>query len=104
MVLELKNEEDFAMYLIKNSKCVIKFWAPRCVPCKSLNPVIENLSVTYSDTIFISVNVETFPNLSRKYFIYSLPTMLFMKDGNVAKQIIGNVDSSKISGVLQDLA
>lgn len=104
MIIEIKSVEEFEIQIVKNKKCVVKFWAQWCVPCRKLDDVIENLARTYSDIVFLKVNVELLPSISSKYFISNLPTMLFMKDGSIVKQMIGNTDKNKISCVLKDLA
>lgn len=100
MVVDIKTTEEFDSYISKAKSYVIDFYATWCMPCKAISSVIDSLEKSYSNVIFLKVNVETFPSISSKYFVTGLPAMLFIKDGKVIQQITGNVDKSKISCIL----
>ncbi len=104
MIIELENIEDFDSLIKSNRMCVVKFWADWCKPCKTLDAVIDVVHSKYSDILFLKVNVEAFPSITSRYFVTNLPTMLFMKEGNVSKQLVGNTSSEKLSGILEELA
>ena len=68
---------------------VVDFWAVWCGPCKMISPIIEELSKEYSQIKVGKVDVDSNPEISIKYSIRSIPTVLFLKDGEVVDKHIG---------------
>lgn len=61
---------------------VIDFWATWCGPCMRLSPVIDELAEQFGDAVVIGkYNVDEESDLSTKYRIMSIPTILFFKNG-----------------------
>ena len=72
---------------------ILDFYADWCVPCKQLNPILEELK----DQVLIQkVNVETEDDLVSEYGIKNIPTLLFLKDNVVVDKIIGKVPKNQI--------
>lgn len=74
----------------KGGLIVIDFWAEWCGPCRLVSPIIEELSKEYAGKALIGkVNVDEQPEISFKYQIRSIPTILFIKDGEVVGKHVG---------------
>ncbi len=83
---------------------MVDFWAPWCGPCRMLAPVIDQLSEEFEGKANIcKVNSDEEQDLSVKYGIRSIPTMLFMKDGEVVDQLIGAQSKQAIADKINSL-
>ncbi len=98
--------EEFQDEVIKSDKLVITdFWAPWCVPCKMVAPVLEELSSDYPDNLkVVKINVDEEGELAAKYNIVSIPALLIFKNGEIVDQHVGaapkNILENKIKPFL----
>ena len=69
---------------------LVDFWAEWCGPCRAVAPVLEALSEEH-DVPVMKVNVDENSGLAARYEIRSIPTILFVKDGEVVDRIVGAV-------------
>ena len=83
---------------------LVDFWAPWCGPCRMLAPVIEQLAEDFDGKAKIcKVNSDEQTDVATKYGVRSLPTMLFMKDGEVVDQLIGASPKQAIADKINSL-
>lgn len=69
---------------------LVDFWAPWCGPCRSLAPILEELSKEYEGKVKIAkVNVDNNQDLARRFEVMSIPTLLFFKNGDLMDQSVG---------------
>ena len=86
----------------KSGKVVIDFYADWCGPCQKLGPHFIELSKKYPNISFLKVNTDKAEDLATHYDVSALPTILFIKDGDVISIIKGfNLD--KIKSELDEL-
>ncbi len=75
---------------VKEGVTVVDFWAEWCGPCRMVGPIIEELANDYENKALIGkVNVDDNPEISMKYGIRSIPTILFLKNGEVVDKQVG---------------
>jgi thioredoxin 1 len=91
MALEI-TDADIAIALSEKELTVLDFWAPWCAPCRMLSPIIDELSKDNADNEKINiakVNVDENKASAVKYGIRGIPTVLFIKGGNVVDRVSG---------------
>lgn len=90
---------------LKNDKIlVVDFWATWCAPCRFLSPVIEELAGEYAGRInFGKVDVDENPQVSAKFDIRSIPTVIMFKNGKVVDTSIGAVPKQMLEAKLKRL-
>ncbi len=96
---------DFESEVLKSDVPVlVDFWAVWCGPCKLVAPHVDALAQEYAGRLKVmKVNVDEEPEISGKYGIMSIPTLLFFKDGKVANQIVGAASKGAIVNVLESV-
>lgn len=104
MVLEI-TDQNFEELVIKAYKpVVIDFWAEWCGPCRMITPIINEISEEYGTRAVIGkVDVDNNPGIASKYGIRNIPTVLFIKNGEVIDKQVGAVQKSVLTAKLDAL-
>ena len=84
-------EDIFETEALKSSSPVlVDFWAEWCGPCKMIAPVLDELATEYQGKVKIGkVNVDEHQNLAAQFKVTAIPTLLLIKNGQVAEQMVG---------------
>ena len=82
---------------------VVDFYAVWCGPCKVMSPVIEDLSETYKNAKFVKIDVDQNQDIAEKYNIFSIPTLVFFKDGKPVHQESGALPRESIVAACEKL-
>ena len=77
--------------LLEDSKLVIvDFWATWCGPCRMISPILDELEEEMADQItVVKVNVDDADEIAAQYRIMSIPTLLFIKNGQIVDKTVG---------------
>ena len=97
------SDSTFENEVIKSETPVlVDFWASWCGPCRMLAPVVEDIASSYAGRLKVGkVNVDENQEITMKYGIRSIPTLILFKDGKAVEQIIGAVPKSEIERILK---
>jgi len=101
MTIEV-NDSNFEELVLKSDKPVlVDFWAEWCGPCRMIGPLVEELSDDYSGkAVFAKVDVDNSPGVASKFGIRNIPTILFIKNGEVVDKQVGAVPKSNLEAKL----
>ena len=96
------NDSNFDEVVLNAGKpAVVDFWAEWCGPCKAIGPMIEETSKEYEGKAIIGkVDVDSNPETAMKYGIRNIPTILFIKGGQVVDKQVGAVPKASLVAML----
>ena len=102
MAIEL-TDANFEELVLKSDKPVlVDFWAEWCGPCRMVGPVVEDLSKDYDGKAVVGkVNVDVNPEISAKFGIRNIPTILFFKNGEIVDKQVGAVAKAVLDGKIK---
>lgn len=85
------SDENFEKTVLQSPVPVlVDFWAPWCGPCRMVAPVLDKLAREYAGKLVVAkVNVDNDQRYAQQYGVQGIPTMLFVKDGQVVETMVG---------------
>lgn len=90
MVIDVTQESFQEDVLNADRPVLVDFWADWCMPCKMIEPVLEELAEELSESLTVArINVDRQSSLAAQYNVVSIPAILLFKDGKVVSQQIG---------------
>src|SRR5919206_1042939 len=76
---------------------IVDFWAPWCVPCRRVSPILDEMSETRDDVRFVKLNVDDNPQSAMNYQITSIPTIARFESGQVTNQAVGALPKNQLA-------
>jgi thioredoxin 1 len=101
MAVEI-TDANFDELVMKSDKPVmVDFWAEWCGPCRMIGPVVEEMHTEYAGKAIIGkVNVDHNSGVAAQFGVRSIPTILFIKNGEVVDKSVGAVPKATLASKL----
>ena len=94
-------KENFQSEVVQSDKPVLlDFWATWCGPCRMVSPIVDQIADERSDIKVGKINVDEQPELAQQFRIISIPTLVVMKDGQIANKAVGAMPKEDILALL----
>ena len=98
MAVSEVTDATFESNVLKSEKPVIvDFWAPWCVPCRRVSPILDEMSESRDDVRFVKLNVDDNPQTAMSYSITSIPTIARFEGGEVRGQAVGALPRNQLA-------
>jgi thioredoxin 1 len=97
------SDTNFESDVMKSSELtLVDFWAEWCGPCRMLGPTIEQIANEYVGKVKVyKMNVDENPNTPSRYQVRGIPTVIFLKSGQLVDQMVGNQPKAEIIKTIQ---
>ena len=95
------NKENFDKEVLNSDKPVLlDFWAPWCGPCRMVAPVLDEIAAERPDVKVAKINVDEEAELAGQFSVFSIPTLVVIKNGEVVNQSVGARPKNSILSLL----
>jgi thioredoxin 1 len=98
MAVEITDSNFSDVVTNSDKPVVVDFWAAWCGPCRMVGPLIEEMHGEYDGRAIIGkVDVDQNPGVSAQFGVRSIPTILFIKNGEVVDKVVGAVPKATLT-------
>ena len=88
--MKVATNTNFDELIQDNKLVIVDFWATWCGPCRMLSPILDEVEAEMPDQItVVKVNVDDADEIAAKFRIMSIPTLLFIKNGEIVDKTVG---------------
>ena len=101
MSIKMINKNNFEEVKNSDKPVLIDFYADWCGPCRMVAPILHEIAEERPDVIVAKINVDDEEELAMQFGVYSIPTLVVMKNGEVVKQSSGARPKAQILAMLE---
>jgi thioredoxin 1 len=97
------NDKNFSSEVLDSDLPVlVDFWAVWCGPCRSISPIVEELSKEFTGRVKVAkLNVDENPATPGQYGVRGIPTLILFKGGKILDQIVGAVPKARLKTMIE---
>ena len=90
------NKNNYDEVIANEKPVLIDFYADWCGPCRMVAPIVEEIAYEHPEYVIGKVNVDQEAELASKYGVFSIPTLIVLKNGKVSRKLSGARPKEKI--------
>jgi len=96
------SDKSFESDVLKSERPVlVDFWAQWCAPCRMLAPTVEAVAEKYAESAtVVKLNVDDNPEVSQRYGIKGIPTLILFKNGKEEERVVGATSKEAIARMI----
>jgi thioredoxin len=103
-ILDLETPDiDIGELISSSDVVVLDFWAPWCVPCHSINMLVEKIARRCPSILFIKINLDTAPEMGSKLGVMSVPTILIFAKRRLVTRLSGILEANTLDKKLFEI-
>ena len=92
--------DNFDSIVNSEKPVLIDFYADWCGPCRMVGPIVDEIAEERSDIVVGKVNVEDSPELAEKFSVFSIPTLVVLKNGEETDRVTGARPKAQILALI----
>ena len=101
MSVQMINKNNFEEVKNSNKPVLLDFYADWCGPCRMVAPILHEIAEERPDVIVGKINVDEEEDLAMQFGVYSIPTLVVMKNGEIVRQVSGARPKAQILALLE---
>jgi len=95
-------KENYDSVIATDKPVLLDFFATWCGPCKMMSPIIDKIASEHVEYVVGKIDVDEEPELAKAFGVMSIPTLVVMKNGEVAKQNVGAIPEDQVLSMLEN--
>ena len=95
------NKDNFESIKNSDKPVLLDFYADWCGPCRMVSPIVDEIAEERDDIIVAKINVDEENDLASEFGVFSIPTLVVLKNGKVANQAMGARPKEAILALLE---
>ena len=96
------NKSNFEELLKSEKTVLIDFYATWCGPCRMVSPIIDEIAEEHPEYLVAKIDVDQEPELAGEFSVFSIPTLVVIKNGEVVNTATGARPKEDILELLED--
>jgi len=95
-------KDNYDSVIATEKPVLLDFFATWCGPCKMMSPIIDKIAEEHPEYVVGKIDVDEEPELAKAFGVMSIPTLVVMKNGELAKQNVGAIPENAVLSMLEN--